>query len=65
MVSEVKIGVYSWRYLAVSAICTYNSQIYGILEDRFISSFEPRRVNAKTLGASAFATRLPAFLVQR
>ena len=61
MVSEVKVRVYSWRCLVVLAIYSCNSQIYGILDDRF-GSFEPRRVSAKTLGAFAFAIHLSAFL---
>ena len=63
MVSEVKVWVYSWRFLVVLAICTCNSQNYGILDDRF-GSLEPRRVSAKTLGAFAFAIHLPACLFQ-
>ena len=35
VVSKVKVWVYSWRFLVVSAIYTCNSQIYGILDDRF------------------------------
>ena len=63
VVSEVKVWVYSWRFLVVLAIYTCNSQVYGILEDIFVS-FEPRRLNAKTSGTFVSAIHVPASLFQ-